>query len=263
MLHYIENKTKAKNQLTILFVHGLKGTHLGMIDVANELKTYSWYVPDLPGHGASELMDQHSLEQYAKILQNFMHKQGHKQYVVVGHSYGANVALELALLAGPKEVTKLMAIAPYPGYKNTPTNLAFTSMYVFIKYFPKPIVNFLLLSKLSVFITGFLLYSTPDKERVKKLQHQGYHEKTNFEKRVMVEAVESLRHFDLRTSLARLKQPTMLLYGDKDKFARLLGIEDDVTNKLVKVQRYLGGGHLIPLEYPSKVAKIVLQWINK
>lgn len=262
MLHYIQNKPKQSGQLPILFIHGLKGTHLGMADMAREMPGWQWYVPDLPGHGSSELMDQHSLEEYAKTLQKFMHARKIKKYLVVGHSYGANVAITLAQLAGPREVPKMVAIAPYPGYKNTPTNVAFSGMYIFIKYFPKPLVNFMLLSKLSVFVTGSLLYTTPDKERVKVLQRQGYHEKTTFEKRVMVEAVESLRQFELRASLAELKQPTLLLYGEKDAFAKLNGIEKDVTNKLVKVQQYKGGGHLIPLEYPAQVATIVERWLK-
>lgn len=263
MLHYIQNKPAKSKQLPVLFIHGLKGTHLGMADMAKEMPGWEWYVPDLPGHGASELMEQHSLEEYARTLQKFMHERKIKKYLVVGHSYGANIAITLAQLAGPAEVPKMVAIAPYPGYKNTPTNAAFTSMYLFIRYFPKPIVNFMLLSKLAVFITGSLLYTTPDKERVKVLQRQGYHEPTTFEKRVMVEAVESLRQFELRASLAKLKQPTLLLYGEKDTFAKLNGVEKEVTNKLVEVEQYPGGGHLIPLEYPPQVAAIVERWLKQ
>ncbi|MCX6804508.1 MAG: alpha/beta hydrolase [Patescibacteria group bacterium] len=262
MIYYKENKIKNQRKLPILFIHGLKGTHRGMIDIARSMSDYHWFLPDMPGHGQSDLMNLHGIETYAKALLDFMHKRDINKFLVVGHSYGGNVAVELARLAGPKVVPKMVTIAPYPGYKNTPTNLAFGSMYAFIKYFPRPIVNFFLLGKIAVFVTGLVLYKTSDRERVKALQKQGYHEETSFEKRVMVEAVESLREFDLRSRLNELKQPTLLVYGDIDSFAKLNGIESEIKNSKISVVPYKGGGHLIPLEYPERVSALVRGWIE-
>ena len=78
----------------------------------------------------------------------------------------------------------------------------------------------------------------------------------------MVEAVESLREFYLRSRLNELKQPTLLVYGDIDSFAKLNGIESEIKNSKISVVPYKGGGHLIPLEYPERVSALVRGWIE-
>ena len=53
-------------------------------------------VPDLPGSGQSELIDDMSMEGMAEIIQPIMQKEGIEKCIIIGHSMGGYVTLALA-----------------------------------------------------------------------------------------------------------------------------------------------------------------------
>jgi pimeloyl-ACP methyl ester carboxylesterase len=55
------------------------------------------YAPDLPGHGDSPLLGSASMRQIAERIELFCATRGDERIVLVGHSMGGNIALELTL----------------------------------------------------------------------------------------------------------------------------------------------------------------------
>ncbi|MEO7909438.1 MAG: alpha/beta hydrolase [Roseiflexaceae bacterium] len=55
------------------------------------------YAPDMPGHGDSPLLGSSSMLQIAKRIERFCALRGDQRIMLVGHSMGGNIALELAL----------------------------------------------------------------------------------------------------------------------------------------------------------------------
>ena len=69
------------------------------------------YAPDMPGHGDSPLHGSAGMRQIAERIADFCAALGHDRIVLVGHSMGGNIALEL-VLARPDLVERLVLVDP-------------------------------------------------------------------------------------------------------------------------------------------------------
>jgi pimeloyl-ACP methyl ester carboxylesterase len=69
------------------------------------------FAPDLPGHGGSPLLQAARMSQIARRILDFCDARGLSRIVLVGHSMGGNVAVEL-VLARPALVERLMLVDP-------------------------------------------------------------------------------------------------------------------------------------------------------
>lgn len=99
----------------LLFIHGWQADHRVWDGVIAELSPkYRCVAVDLPGSGASrDAGGPYTLERFAAALLEVIEEHGLAPVVVVGHSMGAKIALQLAADA-PDAVTSLVLIAPVP-----------------------------------------------------------------------------------------------------------------------------------------------------
>jgi pimeloyl-ACP methyl ester carboxylesterase len=67
------------------------------------------YAPDMPGHGDSPLLGSASMRQIAQRIEQFCAVRGEHRIMLVGHSMGGNIALELTL-ARPDLVERLVLV---------------------------------------------------------------------------------------------------------------------------------------------------------
>jgi pimeloyl-ACP methyl ester carboxylesterase len=67
------------------------------------------YAPDMPGHGDSPLLGSTSMRQIAERIERFCTIRGDNRIMLVGHSMGGNIALELTL-ARPDLVEQLVLV---------------------------------------------------------------------------------------------------------------------------------------------------------
>ena len=67
------------------------------------------YAPDMPGHGDSPLLGSTSMRQIAERIERFCMIRGDNRIMLVGHSMGGNIALELTL-ARPDLVERLVLV---------------------------------------------------------------------------------------------------------------------------------------------------------
>ena len=97
---------------TIVFLHGFPGSHRGLVTVADSIPDHRLLIPDLPACGASEsLGTEYALKPYAAWLNDFLTSLAIERAVIIGHSFGARVALRFGL-DHPEKVEKLVLIAP-------------------------------------------------------------------------------------------------------------------------------------------------------
>ncbi len=88
---------------TVLLLHGLGAT--GEVwDGLVELLPGAWVVPDLPGHGGSPPLPRYTFAAVAEAVADLVDPDG---TVVLGHSFGGVVALELAGRPGVRKVIGL------------------------------------------------------------------------------------------------------------------------------------------------------------
>ena len=94
----------------LLFIHGFGGDLNNWMFNENELsKNYNTYALDLPGHGLSEkIIHKPSLEDISYLINKFCEKNNLDTINIVGHSFGAGIAIKTAFLN--KELVKTLTL---------------------------------------------------------------------------------------------------------------------------------------------------------
>lgn len=96
---------------TVIFLHGVLNDHSVWILQTRSLAHHGWNVlaPDLPGHGRSAGEPPASVEAAADFVLALMDAAGVARAALVGHSFGALIALEAAARA-PARVSHLVLV---------------------------------------------------------------------------------------------------------------------------------------------------------
>ncbi len=100
-LNFIE--TNVDKSKTILFVHGNSHSHKTFEKQLSSdlLKDYRLVSVDLPGHGDSSKNGNYSLKNFGQLLHKFITNLGLKNVIVVGHSLGGHVSINLLKFYNP------------------------------------------------------------------------------------------------------------------------------------------------------------------
>jgi pimeloyl-ACP methyl ester carboxylesterase len=81
----------------IVLIHGAGGNHLYWPSEVRRLPGFRVLALDLPGHGKSEGRGQQTIGAYSRCILDWMQETGLHSAVIVGHSMGGAIALDLAL----------------------------------------------------------------------------------------------------------------------------------------------------------------------
>ena len=97
--------------MPLLLLHGITSSARGWWRVAPELVElgYHVYALDMPGHGQSQLADAHRIDQIAGRIGKALDALQLTKPVVIGHSWGGAVALQLAASI---DVTRVALVDP-------------------------------------------------------------------------------------------------------------------------------------------------------
>ena len=89
---------------TAIFIHGVLNDHSVWILQTRYLANHGWNVlaPDLPGHGKSAGDAPASVEAATEFVRALMDTAGLQQAALIGHSFGALIALEAAARMGSR-----------------------------------------------------------------------------------------------------------------------------------------------------------------
>jgi pimeloyl-ACP methyl ester carboxylesterase len=112
----------------LLLLHGITSSARGWWRVAPELVAlgYHVYALDMPGHGQSQLVDAHRIDQIASRIGDVLDTLQLAKPAVIGHSWGGAVALELAAsiaVARVALVDPLLALSSERGALRLPAYL--------------------------------------------------------------------------------------------------------------------------------------------
>jgi pimeloyl-ACP methyl ester carboxylesterase len=95
--HYAHRRPVPAAGPPIVFIHGAGGTHQHWLYQVRDLPHSPTYAPDLPGHGRSEGQGRDSIAAYGDWLLAFLDAIGADQVVLVGHSMGGAIVLDVAM----------------------------------------------------------------------------------------------------------------------------------------------------------------------
>jgi len=210
---------------TIIVLHGW--SHLGAKNWERfisifDAKEYRLIAPDLPGMGDSQAPPQiwHA-EDFADFMIAFAEKLELKKYILVGHSFGG--AVSAIWTSKTKKVTNLVLVAPaiVRGQEGNQKVAKASSL-------GKKIMNFALFK--------------PFYNQTRNIWHKLSGARDyNLSRGIMKDIMQVVIREDLQHFLAKIKIPTLILWGDKDEMTP--------PQEAQKIKNQLKDGHLIM--YPS------------
>ena len=201
-IQYIQSRLDPERE-TVVFLHGwgapvsvypqLTGFVAGMMPIA---------APDLPGFGGSDEPETPwGVEDYARLVIHFIEKLGLKKVLLMGHSHGGRVSVEIASRKDlPFSVTRLVLIdaAGVLPKKTLRQKLRQRRYKVCRAVLETPLCR--------------ALYPDALENLRRKYGSADYQNATPMMRQTLVRCVNT----DMTPKMPQVRQPTLLLWGEKD-----------------------------------------------
>ena len=245
-IHYkfFEGKVAELRPAQVL-IHGAGGDYLYWPPNIRRLPGYNTYAPDLPGHGKSPGRGHQAISAYSQSLDQWMKEIQLHSAVMVGHSMGAAIALELAL-NHPARVTGLVLIGGGSRLRVNPDLLQAASSPTTYHNAIKDIIEW------------SFGHQTPENLKVlaeKRLLETRYS--------VLHGDLLACQAFEVTDRLADIQVPTLVLCGEQDRmtpprYSQLLA--DSIEHASLEIVP--DAGHMVMLEQPARVADALLNYLE-
>jgi pimeloyl-ACP methyl ester carboxylesterase len=249
---------------TILFLHGWGGSVESLRPLAEQFaSTHTCVVVDLPGFGATaNPPPEWGTHEYAEYIKQFIDEAKlPKPLSIVGHSFGGSLALCLAAMH-PEYVKRLVLCAPSwhrlksvgaasSGKIASSSLLAMTNSINVIKGHFKRILHFVISSLPRNRLLRKIIYKIffPQSDLMKYPQLE-----SNF-KRIVTE--------DLTDVTKTVRQPTLILWGDKDTYTPIENAEllqNLIPGALLGV--FPAVGHDLPLKHTDLIVESIRSFLR-
>jgi len=257
--YWLKNKN-SKN--VIILLHGFPGNHMGLIELADSLgEDYRVIAPDLPACGKSDkLLKKHDLKNYADWLKVFLEKLFIDEAIIIGHSFGSRVAL-IFCINYPQKVKKLVLITPVVKRDGMIDYLA-SLRYKIAKLLPYYLQKIYLADKSYQYLSAFFVFRS-GKKLQKKIIARNIKELKKLDPKIQIQLFDEFYKMDFTGFGKKIKVKSLIIAGNEDKIATLESISQmacQINNTLLKIMK--NAGHLVPIERPLAVSKIIKKWLN-
>lgn len=252
---------KSPKKPTIIFIHGFRGTHYGLIDVASRLADdFMILTPDIPGSGTEPELDHKTLDGYAEWLHQYIKGHKLKQPYIVGHSMGSIIVSHFVERYPDDVAHKVVLMAPIFRsrahqkrsnflYKAARGGLSILS--------EKQQYRLLASHQLSYIISHILTYDKTQQKRIDTLhcQYSGqFASRDSF--------IGDMRLSMQQQTIIPQDKDTLLCYGKHDRLVSYKYTEQLAASTGVQTERIDEGGHLINYETPQRVADIIRNFLQ-
>jgi len=244
-LYYFSHQADEPSSLPLIIIHGAGGSHLHWPPDLRRLNGFQIASLDLPGHGKSEGIGRQTITEYVQILQEFMDAINLPAAIIVGHSMGSAIALQMALDA-PDRVLALVLMGSGSRLRVAPSILENSANEA---TFP-----------LAVKTINDWAFGPDTPERLKELAAKRMGETRPT---VLHGDFVACNEFDVGERLAEIKIPTLIICGSEDKLtppknAKFLQ-ENILHSEQVIVER---AGHMVMLENPPAVVDAIERFVE-
>jgi len=255
---------------TLILIHGFRGTHHGLLKIAEQLPEYRLIIPDLPGFGVSEaLLSGHSIDDYVEWLYHFRQivDPSTPSSYIVGHSFGSIIVSHYGALH-PSTVNKLTLINPIgapalEGEQRLLTQLAILYYWLGRKLPARAARAWISLKPITK-VTSITMRKTKDREVRKFIDEQHYtHFSTFANPTQLSEAFKTSVSHDVSQVADHLTMPTLMIVGEKDDITALTK-QHELHAKLSDGELVIipDVGHLTHYETPGQVANAIRNFIQ-
>ncbi len=204
------------------------------------------YQPTMPGFGKKPTRNPMRTNDYANWLRGFIKNKNLKSVILVGHSFGGQVAIQFTA-SFPKLVNKLVLINS-AGIRPSQT--------------PKKLLFFILakLGKL-IFLLPFInKLAKPAKKILYKIAREGDYFKAS---PVMKQTLKLINKEDQQKNLSNINTPALILWGAKDFITPLK--DGQKIHQLLSNSRLItfpSATHGLPFQKPLQVINKILWFIS-
>lgn len=231
----------------IIFVHGYRGSHAGLAEVASFFKDYEMYNPDVPPAGGATF-DEYDMPNYVNFIVNYIKKNNIKKPVLAGHSLGSMIVSAVASEYPELINEKIVLLAPI---SKRPAKV-FGNLVPLTAVFPPRLVDYL---------TTKFAFVPKDKVLFKKTlqtthQSSGAIPKKDIFKSGKFSAANSVRDFPF-------KKQTAIVVGEKDRLIPLKYTQDLAKDLNAKLTVIPGTGHLLNYENPEATAMAIREFLEQ
>ncbi|WP_337843524.1 alpha/beta fold hydrolase [Rheinheimera sp.] len=233
----------------VLLLHGLFGSYENLGVIARQLESYQVISMDLRNHGRSPWSDEMNYPAMADDVAETLAQYGIEQVVVLGHSMGGKVAMQLAL-SRPHLISKLI-LADISPVQNKPRHQA-----IFAGLSAVAAANVQSRQQADQLLTAYIAEAGVRAFLLKSLQKAA----TGFAWRFNLDVLQSCYDTILQPPAATGPYPGPTLFikgGDSDY---LLSEHQGVISTLfpqAKAKVIMGTGHWLHAEKPAAFARLV------
>jgi len=249
-------------RLPIIFLHGFPGSHKGLIELADNFADHRLIIPDLPACGISEpLRMHHSLKNYAAWLNDFLTALSVDNAIIVGHSFGARVALQFSINHSEK-VERLVLIAPVMKVDSFIGRLA-AVYYKLGDLLPPYLQEVWSNNTMYRGIGHTIIYKSASRARRKQLIDMDTMDAKYIDGRIAVQVFDDFYKHPSIAGNKKIDIKALLIACDKDEIATLDSVKklyQRFTNAEMKVME--NSGHLVILERPIAVGTVIRKWLR-
>ncbi|MDR3297903.1 MAG: alpha/beta hydrolase [Candidatus Nomurabacteria bacterium] len=243
----------------LILVHGLRGDHHGLLQIAGELGgDFEVLVPDLPGSGDNPELGDKSLDGYAEWLHGYCAELSEKPYIV-GHSMGSIIVSYFAEKYPGDTREKVVLLAPI--FRDKAGERSSKMLYgalktVLFPFPPKLKYKVVASKKVSYVISHFLTYDKRKQKEIDEL-HYKYSGRFASAESLLADAEISMT----KTARVSKNKDVLLCIGAYDRLTRAELVEDVAKKKGAEYRKVDGSGHLLNYEQPGEVARVVKEFL--
>lgn len=200
---HFERSGNQDSSMRLIWLHGWGVDHKSLTQLVNGFSEYDNYLIDLQGFGQSAQPDRvWDTNDYANSITNFLRNLENKTTVVIGHSFGGRVCIQLGANYS-KNIDGIVLIG------GAGLQYKLNLFFKFYKYFTKFILP--LIKKACPSVSKFLSQMAS----TFKLSSEDYRSANGLMKEIFKKTIDE----NLEEISKKIELPTLLIYGERDTAA--------------------------------------------